>query len=112
MWTLLRVEVEHLNNCDELKLKKSINLTSGEFFYKKDCVESSLMDENLNETEFETEMEGNDDINKDTSETDNEKHDDSYEDKSISDEEGSIEHEDDDSSLSIRDSTDEESNEK
>lgn len=36
VWTLIRVEVEHLNNCDELKFKKSINLTAGELFYKRD----------------------------------------------------------------------------
>lgn len=60
MWTLIRVEVEHLNNCDELKMKKSINLTSGEFFYKKDVVENYLQGEDFNnETEFETEMEDN-----------------------------------------------------
>lgn len=36
LWTLIRVEVEHLNNCDELKIRKSISLTAGELFYKKD----------------------------------------------------------------------------
>lgn len=113
VWTLLRVEVEHLNNCDELKFKKSINLTSGEFFYKKDVVEASLMEEDFNnETEFETEMEGTNGKNKETSETDNEKSDHSTDDKSISEDEGSIEHEDGDSSESIRDSTESESNEK
>ena len=35
-WTQVRVEVEHLNNYDQLKLNKAINLTSGELFYKKD----------------------------------------------------------------------------
>lgn len=61
IWTMIRVEVEHLNNCDELKIKKSINLTAGEFFYKKDIEESyqSNMSNLITETEFETEMEGN-----------------------------------------------------
>lgn len=36
LWTLVRVEAEHLNNCDELKTKNIINLTAGELFYKKD----------------------------------------------------------------------------
>lgn len=36
LWTLIRVEVEHLNNCDELRTKNIINLTNGELFYKKD----------------------------------------------------------------------------
>ncbi|KAI5173408.1 xenotropic and polytropic retrovirus receptor 1, partial [Pancytospora epiphaga] len=30
LWTLIRVEVEHLNNCDELKTRSVINLTGGE----------------------------------------------------------------------------------
>jgi len=53
VWTLIRVEVEHLNNCDELKSKKSINLTAGELFYKKDH-EEALHNNNLS---FETETE-------------------------------------------------------
>lgn len=56
IWTLIRVEVEHLNNCNELKVKKSINLTSGEFFYRKDAVDHTSEVFNY-ETEFETEME-------------------------------------------------------
>ncbi|OQS53567.1 inorganic phosphate transporter [Ecytonucleospora hepatopenaei] len=36
LWTLVRVEVEHLNNCDELKQSKAVKLTTGELFYKKD----------------------------------------------------------------------------
>lgn len=36
LWTLMRVEVEHLNNCNELKMNKAVKLTSGELFYKKD----------------------------------------------------------------------------
>lgn len=61
VWTMIRVEVEHLNNCDELKVKKSINLTAGELFYKKDIEESfqTNMSNLITETEFETEMEGN-----------------------------------------------------
>ena len=35
-WTLMRVEVEHLNNCNELKINKALKLTSGDLFYKKD----------------------------------------------------------------------------
>lgn len=59
LWTVIRVEVEHLNNCDELKLKKAINLTAGEFFYKKDIDESyqANISSMMTETEFETEME-------------------------------------------------------
>ncbi|KAM0679696.1 Xenotropic and polytropic retrovirus receptor 1 [Glugoides intestinalis] len=59
IWTLIRVEVEHLNNCDELKLKKAINLTAGELFYKKNINEAykTTMESLVNETEFETEME-------------------------------------------------------
>jgi len=59
IWTLIRVEVEHLNNCDELKFKKTINLTGGELFYKKDIDENyqTVLDGIMSETEFETEME-------------------------------------------------------
>lgn len=106
IWTLLRVEVEHLNNCDELKFKKSINLTSGEFFYKKDVVESNLANEDFNnETEFETEMEGTDDNAKDVSEADNEKNVSTVEEKSATEDEDTIEHEDEDSSDSTRNSS-------
>lgn len=61
IWTVIRVEVEHLNNCDELKLKKAINLTAGELFYKKDIDENyqNANDHIMTETEFETEMEDN-----------------------------------------------------
>ncbi|ELA42051.1 uncharacterized protein VICG_00900 [Vittaforma corneae ATCC 50505] len=59
VWTVIRVEVEHLNNCDELKFKKAINLTAGELFYKKDIDESyqANISNIMTETEFETEME-------------------------------------------------------
>lgn len=59
VWTIIRVEVEHLNNCDKLKLKKTINLTAGELFYRKDIDESyqAKLDDIFTETEFETEME-------------------------------------------------------
>lgn len=59
IWTMIRVEVEHLNNCDELKFKNAISLTAGELFYKKDIEESyqANMSSIATETEFETEME-------------------------------------------------------
>ncbi|KAL6121061.1 hypothetical protein NUSPORA_02080 [Nucleospora cyclopteri] len=40
-WTLIRVEVEHLNNCNELKLNRVLKLTAGELFYKKDGVKKA-----------------------------------------------------------------------
>lgn len=52
IWTLIRVEIEHLNNCDELKSKKSINLTAGELFYRKDHEEAFQ-----NNISFDTETE-------------------------------------------------------
>lgn len=36
VWTVFRIEFEHLNNCSEFKSKGSIWLTSRELFYKKD----------------------------------------------------------------------------
>lgn len=36
VWTVFRVEFEHLNNCSEFKSKGSMRLTSRELFYKKD----------------------------------------------------------------------------
>lgn len=36
VWTIFRIEFEHLNNCSEFKSKGSIWLTSRELFYKKD----------------------------------------------------------------------------
>ena len=44
IWTLIRVEVEHLNNCNELKLNKALKLTSGELFYKKDDTPENPID--------------------------------------------------------------------
>lgn len=42
LWTLIRVEVEHLNNCHDLKSNKAINLTAGELFYKKDIADTTI----------------------------------------------------------------------
>ncbi|KAG5860570.1 EXS-like protein [Encephalitozoon hellem] len=36
VWTVFRVEFEHLNNCSEFKSKGSMQLTSRELFYKRD----------------------------------------------------------------------------
>ncbi|AFN83560.1 hypothetical protein EROM_081440 [Encephalitozoon romaleae SJ-2008] len=36
VWTIFRVEFEHLNNCSEFKSKGSMQLTSRELFYKRD----------------------------------------------------------------------------
>jgi xenotropic and polytropic retrovirus receptor 1 len=36
LWTIFRVEYEHLNNCSEFRSKQSIFLTSRDLFYKKD----------------------------------------------------------------------------
>jgi xenotropic and polytropic retrovirus receptor 1 len=36
VWTVFRVECEHLNNCSEFRSKQSILLTSRDLFYKKD----------------------------------------------------------------------------
>ncbi|ADM12074.2 uncharacterized protein Eint_081420 [Encephalitozoon intestinalis ATCC 50506] len=36
VWTIFRVEFEHLNNCSEFKSKDSMLLTSRELFYKRD----------------------------------------------------------------------------
>jgi hypothetical protein len=36
LWTLLRVEHEHLNNCDQLKALSSLKLPLEDLFYKKD----------------------------------------------------------------------------
>lgn len=61
LWTLLRVEVEHLNNCDEFKMKNVISLTAGELFYKKDQVEIYRNGHKYaDETETEGQTEGSD----------------------------------------------------
>lgn len=55
VWTLIRVEVEHMNNCDNLKIHKKVELTTGEFFYKKDHDEKAA--DPLGETETEIDEE-------------------------------------------------------
>ncbi len=60
LWTLIRVEVEHLNNCDELRIKNVINLTNGELFYKKDHNDNKVEIQTSGETtatDTETEVE-------------------------------------------------------
>lgn len=58
LWTLLRVEVEHLNNCDEFKMKNAVSLAAGELFYKKDQVEIYRAKGYKNETETEDNSDG------------------------------------------------------
>jgi hypothetical protein len=36
IWTVIRVEVEHLNNCDKLRSNYANSITVGELFYKRD----------------------------------------------------------------------------
>lgn len=74
LWTLLRVEVEHLNNCNELRTKSTINLTSGELFYKRDQEDvyggkSDTEPETETETETETEIENTESNTVDTEST-------------------------------------------
>ncbi|ORD94137.1 PHO1 [Enterospora canceri] len=45
IWTVVRVEVEHLNNCDELRANKVLQLTSGELFYKRDQEQKNKIDD-------------------------------------------------------------------
>ncbi|KAI4292339.1 xenotropic and polytropic retrovirus receptor 1 [Pancytospora philotis] len=59
LWTLVRVEVEHLNNCDALRTKSVINLTAGELFYKRDQ-EEAFHGQSETEAETETGMETED----------------------------------------------------
>ncbi|KAI5148076.1 xenotropic and polytropic retrovirus receptor 1 [Enteropsectra breve] len=82
IWTVIRVEVEHLNNCDKLRAKNDIALTSGELFYKKDQEETEAAQaETGNETATET-----------ATETENSETDEGREKESVSNE---TEHEDD-----------------
>ncbi|CAD26448.2 hypothetical protein [Encephalitozoon cuniculi GB-M1] len=49
VWTVFRVEFEHLNNCSEFKSMGSMQLTSRELFYKRDYE----ADARVNDTETE-----------------------------------------------------------
>ncbi|KAH9410908.1 EXS domain-containing protein [Ordospora pajunii] len=50
VWTLFRVEFEHLNNCSEFKAKGSIWFTSNELFYRKDYEVNTENTETENES--------------------------------------------------------------
>ncbi|KHN69215.1 hypothetical protein M896_091430 [Ordospora colligata OC4] len=50
IWTLFRVEFEHLHNCSEFKAKGSIWFTSNELFYRKDYEVNTETTETENES--------------------------------------------------------------